>query len=632
MQKRHGRILYDKNALLEEQFKRRIKDMEEERKAAVRKSQEMFAAEKKATYNPRLVNSWLQNIDGVNGTVKYPAENYQNGYVNASMPNGSVLRHGHLTISVKRNDELASDLAKAKSRAESYHHSYNRHDQMASHRDNWDLVRQRSQSTDALPRRKYGKEIDNQTYRSAKDVRDSYGRNMYPDTFQEYHDAISTYKNNEHRYDNQETDNRDRRYNDYERSPRRNYDTYETVVTERDARESDYDLHRNRDESRFRYHREEPRKPVYDNTPDEENRKRNDKVRRSGTKDLNEEIDRILKERNTEDWPGTRIKEDVDERTFQEKERTERRELQKLWAINDAFQKDLETRHPDVKEPENKPHALKQTTDDNKEIEPTVNDAKQQDKEMKRETFKEMEKDSRSAGAKSKSTKESKDTKRSRFKFDNRIYVDSSKHKSKKKDSKKAKRIASKTSASTRMTQETGETLQNGGEPVQDGRTDATATSTGTSSTMKRFDSQIERKYRQFDKYTSSDVYPVTPELSATQEDFEENGDAEETATKRAKENSVSGSENKDNSQRLSKMIALDNKSEDTFQSGRVKSLKSISSRPTVDSRTVQIHNKEGNGSMKTFSVLAGDVGMMEQYQNMSGKIGNSNQPSVKVA
>ena len=641
MQKRHGRILYDKNALLEEQFKRRIKDMENERRAVIKKSQDMFAAEKNATYNARLVNGWVQNVDMVNEMVKHPKETYQNGYANASMPNGTVLRHGHLTVTVKRNDDFANDTTKAKSRAESYHASNNRNEQMASHRENWDLVRQRSQSTDALPRKgsqhredshtlPRGKASqdreDSQTYRSANDAYDyNKGSLMYPDTFQEYHDALSVYRNNEHRYNNPETDTRDRHYEDNGKSPRRNYDTYGSLVTERDARESDRDLYKNRDESRFRYHPEEPRKPPFDNRPEDEKRTKTDRVGRSITTDLNEEIDRILKERNKEDWPGTRIKEEIDPMTYREKEQVEKKELQKLWAINDAFQKDLEKRHPNLNEIEHKSHAPRETRGDEKEH--IVNDAKQEDKDTERDSFKETQKDSKSTGAKAKSTKEIKDNKKSRFKYDNRVYIDSSKHKSKKKDSKKAKRLASKTSASTRITQETEGTEMEGGETAQDGQTDAT--SAGTSSPMKRYNSQIDRGYRQFDKYTNSDVYPLTPELSATHEDYEDEQDADSSEIKRTGNNSEVRSERNDIFQ--GHKNTLDNKS-DTTRSERVKSLKSISSRPTVDSRTVQTRNKDGGGSRKTFSVLAGDVGMIEQYQNMSGKVGNLNQQSVKVA
>ena len=621
MQKRHGRILYDKNALMEEQFKRKIKDMEEERRAAIRKSQDMFAAtgKRNATYNPRLVNGWVQSVDRVNGMVKHDGIGYQNGYVNGSLPNGTVLRHGNLTISVKRNDDFANETTKAKSRAESYHHSYNRQEQMASHRENWDLVRQRSQSTDALPRRKQSQDMEenlNQTYRSAKEVY-SYkdDSEMYPETFQEYHDALSVYKSKERRHNNPETDRKDRSFEDNEISPRRSYDTYGSLVTERDARESDRDLYKDRDEPRFRYHAEEPRKPAFDNRSEEEKRIHTDKVRRSKTKDLNEEIDRLLKERmKEEDWPGTRVKEDVDPLTYREKEHAEKRELHKLWAINDAFQKDLEKRHPSLNEAENK------LTEDKKE--PIVEGDKHEEKDTARGSIRETEKDNKSEGAKSKGTKETKE-KKSRFKYDNRVYIDSSKHKSKKRESKKVKRLTSRTSASTRITQDTDDTIKDGGEPVHDRQTDASTT--GTSSPMKRYNSQIDKQYRQFDRYTNSDVYPLTPELSATQEN-EQNAES-----KRSRDNSVTKSARGDNFKTLT-TIVLDNKSEDTARSDRVKSLKSISSRPTVDSRTVQIRNKDGGGSQKTFSVLAGDVGMMEQYQNMSGKIGNLNQQSVKVA
>ncbi|MEW8548158.1 MAG: hypothetical protein AB2693_32040, partial [Candidatus Thiodiazotropha sp.] len=134
LHKRHGRILYDKNALLEEQYKRRIRDMEEEQKAAAKRNQEEFSAERKATFNPRMVNTWLQNVDGVSPVRDYPANSYPNGFIQASLPNGFVRQEQQIG-QTKRRDEFP-DLAKAKSRAESYHHSYNRHDLMASHREN----------------------------------------------------------------------------------------------------------------------------------------------------------------------------------------------------------------------------------------------------------------------------------------------------------------------------------------------------------------------------------------------------------------------------------------------------------------------------------------------------------------
>ena len=600
--------------------------MEEEQKAASKRNQEEFSVDKRATFNPRMVNSWLQNVDGVSPVKEYLANSYQNGFIQASLPNGFV-RQGHQNAQRKRHDEFPDPAnAKSKSRAESYHHSYNRQDLMASHRENWDLVRQRSQSTDAITRKDQNRQReDEQTFRSTKDLREFYNpRPMYPDLSQMYPSMQP-----ENTYDINGQNERDRQfYSDYERSPRKKIDTYESVVTERDARESDYELYRDRDEPRFRTHRQFPADTRYDRTTETENMSKTERRRRSGTRDINDEVDRILKERNKDNWEGAQeqqFQKEMEEKTYKEKEKVEMRNVQKLWAINDEFQKNLENMNEvsDAKEPERQNQKDRQNQKENynqETDEPSMKDKKykHEDKEYKIDGQKQNHEDSRVPTVKSKSTKETKETKKSRIKYENRVFLDQSKHKSKKKESKKAKRLSSKTSSTTRNTQETIGSFRESELPIQDGRTEFTATPTEGSSPMKRYDSQIDKRYSQFDKYTNSDVYPRTPEPSSMKDSVKQ-GDIENVQIKARKE------EGKERSKSYFGWSDknTENKDNDVLDTGMAKSVKSISSRPTVDSRTVKLNKKEGGASGNTFSVLAGDIGMMEQFQNLSGKLVN---------
>ncbi|MEW8548157.1 MAG: hypothetical protein AB2693_32035, partial [Candidatus Thiodiazotropha sp.] len=184
-----------------------------------------------------------------------------------------------------------------------------------------DLARQRSQSTDAITRKDQNRQGEGeQTFISTKHLRDfDDPRPMYPDTSQLYPNMQPSNRGYGETYEINGRNERDKQfYTEYERSPRKQIDTYDSMVTERDARESDYELYRNRDEPRFRTHREVPSETKYDRTNETENMSKTERRRRSGTKDFNEEVDRILKERNKDRWEGAQ------EQQFQKEEMEEK--------------------------------------------------------------------------------------------------------------------------------------------------------------------------------------------------------------------------------------------------------------------------------------------------------------------
>ena len=626
----------------------------------MKRNRQEFSDEQNISYSPRKVNNWLQSMNGVAGAPRQPANGYQENYLYGSLPNGFI-QHEQKVIERRRKDEVPKHPIKVKSRAESYH-TYNRDDQMASHREKWDLVRQRSQSTDALPRKKESKYKEEQlTNRSEKDVLDIYD-NKQKQLFPAINSNSLRYADD---YDVRENDERDLRfYSDYERSPRRHIDTYESLVTEREARESDYQLYRNRDDSRFRTHRDIAVNPVYDNAFESDGKSKSQRRKHAGLKDINDEVERILKEREKDQRYSMHMHERDEnqreqEKTYKEKERDEIRQVQKYWAINDEFQKDLQTVQPSLTDSKRKVSVSKERLDQKK----TENTATDKEKELQNEKVEEISTANKANFMKTKPTKENKETKKTRIKYENRIFIDSSKHKSKKKDSKKAKRLPSKTSSATRVTGETLDSLNETEIPVDDRKTDVTTTYSGTSSPMKRYDSLIDKRYRQFDKYTNSDVYPRTPEPSLTQENLDGTRKSEESGKQRTgkaydrigsnKNDSAQSNKKNDAYYDDEKHVTDHSKSVKSFSSrptidsrtlksnkkndadndagdlvtDQSKSVKSFSSRPTIDSRVMKVPNKEGDETGKTFSVLAGDVGMMEQFQTLSGRLRNYNVP-----
>ena len=581
--------------------------MEEEKKAALRKQQEISDEPEVIAYNPRKVNNWLQNMNGVS---RNQDDRFKENYLYGALPNG--FRHHERRSSQQGNEDLHKNPIPVKSRAESYH-TYNKYDQMASHREKWDLVRQRSRSTDALPRKKENKhnKEDQYTHRSSKDLQEfNDGKQMFPDI---YSDNMHSYES----YNIANNNNRATRfYSEYERSSQRPVDTYETLVTEREALHSDYQLFKDRDESRFRDHRN---MLVNDNTHERIRRSRIDRQRRSGVKDINEEVDRILKERNNDEIFGDHTKADKQyeqEKTYKEKEKDEMRQIHKYWAINEAFEKDLQTGTKD---------SPKTTFDSDERMNQTKHEITAEDKEgielieNKRVNENPVEKKGNNA-------KENKEAKKTRIKYENRVYIDSSKQKSRTKGSKKSKKHTSKTSSATLAKSVKQDSIQDTDIFVTDGKTDITTTSSGAYSPMKRYDSQVEKRYLQFDKYTDSDVYPRTPEPSLTQDNLKRKHKFEENKQRRSLKSNEDRHYNEQDRGNKTKY----NNDQDEIITDNSKSVKSFSSRPTIDSRTVKFPNKEGESTGKTFSVLAGDVGMMEQFQNISEGLRSYN-VSVKV-
>ena len=581
--------------------------MEEEKKAALRKQQEISDEPEVIAYNPRKVNNWLQNMNGVS---RNQDDRFQENYLYGTLPNG--FRHHEQRSSQQGNEDLHKNSIPVKSRAESYH-TYNKYDQMASHREKWDLVRQRSRSTDALPRKnenKHNKE-DQYTHRSSKDLQEfNDGKQMFPDI---YSDNIHSYES----YNIANNDDRATRfYSEYERSSQRPVDTYETLVTEREALHSDYQLFKDRDESRFRAHRS---MLASDNVHERNRISKTDRQRRPQVKDINEEVDRILKERNNGEIFGDHKKADKQyeqEKTYKEKEQDEMRQIHKYWAINEAFEKDLQTGLKD---------SPKTTIDSDERKNQTKHEITAEDKEGI-ELTENKRVNENSVEKKANNAKENKEAKKTKIKYENQVYVESSKQKSRHKGSKKSKKQTSKTSSATLVTSVKHDSIQDRDNFVTDGKTDITTTSSGAYSPMKRYDSQVEKRYLQFDKYTDSDVYPRTPEPSLTQDNLKRKHKFEENKQRRSLKSNEDRHYNEQDRGNKTKY----NNDQDEIITDNSKSVKSFSSRPTIDSRTVKFPNKEGESTGKTFSVLAGDVGMMEQFQNISEGLRSYN-VSVKV-